>query len=120
MPSPTDIFNTKAIGNIREVEQQTGKELLPSILLGFSNQMTAKISEMTNYLRNGDTRGLYTSAHAIKSMSANIGAEKVRLIAAKLERIGREGGMAVTNNDISELESAYQEFVAAFRQEYLA
>lgn len=116
----SDIFNTKAIGNIREVEEQTGKQLLPSILLGFSTQMTAKISEMTAHLRNGDTKGLYTSAHAIKSMSANIGAERVRLIAAKLEKIGRDGEKEVTNNDVLELEGAYEEFVAAFRQKYLA
>jgi CheY-like chemotaxis protein len=118
--APLEIFNTKAIGNIREVEKQTGKELLPSILLGFSDQMTAKISEMSVHLKNGNTKGLYTSAHAVKSMSANIGAEKVRIIAARLEKIGREGEVALTNYDILELQEAYKEFVAAFRQQYLA
>lgn len=117
---PVEIFNTKAIGNIREVERQTGNKLLPSILMGFSEQMTTKISEMGAHLQNGDTRGLYTSAHAIKSMSANIGAEKIRFMAARLEKIGREGEMEVTNDDIMELQAAYQEFVTAFRQQYLA
>ncbi len=83
--APTDIFNTKAIGNIREVEQQTGKELLPSILLGFSNQMTTKISDMSTHLRNRDTKGLYTCAHAIKSMSANIGSIRLRDAAGSIE-----------------------------------
>jgi CheY-like chemotaxis protein len=115
-----EIFNIKAIGNIREVEQQTGKELLPSILSGFSDQMTTKISEMGSHIEKGDLKGIYTSAHAIKSMSANIGAEKVRTIAAHLEKIGREGKIEVTKNDVLKLQNAYHEFVAAFRQEYLA
>ena len=115
-----EIFNIKAIGNIREVEQQTGKELLPSILSGFSDQMTTKILEMGTHIEKGDLKGIYTSAHAIKSMSANIGAEKVRTIAARLEKIGREGKIEVTKNDVLELQNAYHEFVVAFRQEYLA
>ena len=71
------VLNMKAINNIREVEQKTGHSLLPSILSGFTSQMHEKLEEITKNMEEGDTEKIYRTAHAIKSMSANIGAEKL-------------------------------------------
>jgi HPt (histidine-containing phosphotransfer) domain-containing protein len=109
----------RAINNIREVEEQTGKPLLPSILSGFTKQMDEKIHDISKSLESGDVDELYRTAHAIKSMSANIGAENVRSISASIEAKGRSGDISDGSNSISLLKIAYKEFVERFEEEFI-
>ncbi|MCB1698206.1 MAG: response regulator [Halioglobus sp.] len=114
LDSNVEIFNMRAINNIREVEQQTGRALLPSILSGFTGQMDQKLEEISDNLKERDVEKLYRTAHAIKSMSANIGAEKVRTISASIESKGRRGIIDDTEDFIGALTNAYTEFVQEF------
>jgi CheY-like chemotaxis protein/nitrogen-specific signal transduction histidine kinase/HPt (histidine-containing phosphotransfer) domain-containing protein len=116
----TEIFNIRAINNIREVEQQTGHSLLPSILDGFTVQMKEKLREIEDSLEAGDTEKLYKNAHAIKSMSANIGAEKVRSISADVEICGRAGTIVNVPESIVQLSAAYEEFLEEFRGKFMS
>lgn len=118
--SKTEIFNFRAINNIREVEEQTGKSILPNILDGFKTQMTEKLSEMADNLSVSDPEKLYRTAHAIKSMSANIGAERVRSISAQIESNGRDGNIVEAQESLTELTQAYEEFVAEFKSKFIA
>lgn len=115
----SEIFNLSAIENIREVENQTGKSILPSIFEGFINQMIEKLTEIENNRRSGDGESLYRTAHAIKSMSANIGAEKVRSISAEIEVNGRSGVLENVIDEIDQLNIAYKEFIEEFRAEFV-
>jgi len=114
-----EIFNIRAINNIREVETQTGKALLPSILDGFKIQMQIKLIEISDYFDAGDSEKIYKTAHAIKSMSANIGAEKVRAISASMELNGRDGSICEIPKAILELSTAYEEFVEQFESRFI-
>lgn len=114
-----EIFNIRAINNIREVEQQTGKTILPSILEGFVNQMLEKLAEISQDFNSGDSDKLYRTAHAIKSMSANIGAEKVRSIAAEIEELGRNGNINNVKSRLLEVTEAYEEFVKEFKAHFM-
>jgi CheY-like chemotaxis protein/HPt (histidine-containing phosphotransfer) domain-containing protein len=116
----SDIFNIRAINNIREIEEQTGRALLPSILEGFTAQMNQKLREISDNLKEGNSEKLYKTAHAIKSMSANIGAEKVRSISAEVEICGRTGKIVNVPESILELSAAYEEFVQEFRTSFMS
>lgn len=116
----SDIFNIRAINNIREIEEQTGRALLPSILEGFTVQMNQKLREISDNLKEGNSEKLYKTAHAIKSMSANIGAEKVRSISAEVEICGRAGKIVNVPESILELSAAYEEFVQEFRTSFIS
>jgi CheY-like chemotaxis protein/nitrogen-specific signal transduction histidine kinase/HPt (histidine-containing phosphotransfer) domain-containing protein len=109
-----EIINEKAVNNIREVEKQTGRSILPTIFEGFKSQMNEKLEELGNDLNNGDPQSLYKTAHAIKSMSANIGAEQVRRHSSSIEIIGRSGSIEDVADTIQTLKSAYEEFVMSF------
>ena len=115
-----EIFNIRAINNIREVETQTGKAILPSILDGFKTQMQIKLIEISDYFDAGDSEMIYKTAHAIKSMSANIGAEKVRAISASMELNGRDGSICEIPKAILELSTAYEEFVEQFKSRFIS
>lgn len=108
------ILDLSAIENIREIERQTGKQLLPSIFEGYVKQMEEKLQDIEREFRSEDSVSIYRTAHAIKSMSANIGAHKVRTISALIERKGRENEVFDLQEAISTLTEAYQEFLVEF------
>ena len=114
------IFNNSAIENIREVERQTGKSILPDIFEGFVEQMDEKLIEIKSNCECGDIVSLYRAAHAIKSMSANIGAEKVRLISAHIESQGRKNELNDLSTSIEDLAESYNEFIANFKTKYVS
>jgi CheY-like chemotaxis protein/HPt (histidine-containing phosphotransfer) domain-containing protein len=115
-----DIFNTSAIENIREVEKQTGKSLLPSIYQGFIEQMDEKLTEMSTHIKSGDTISVYRTAHAIKSMSANIGAEKVRYISSQIEIAGKNEQIDDLGEFVEDLDDGYSEFRQAFEEAFIS
>ena len=115
-----EVINRQAVDNIREVEKQTGRSILPAIFEGFNSQMTEKFQELDVDLDSEDPQALYRTAHAIKSMSANIGAVKVQQISSDIEVTGRAGSTAGTEKDIILLKTAYKDFVKVFEAEFLA
>ena len=115
-----NVFNIPAIENIREVEKQTGKPLLPSIFEGFVNQMTDKLEDIQSQIEAADAENLYRTAHAIKSMSANIGAKKVCSISAIMESAGRDRDLKNMAQLYSELDDSYKEFVGVFTVKFLS
>jgi CheY-like chemotaxis protein len=118
--SNPDVVNISAVNNIREVEKQTGKSILPSILDGFEQQMGTKMTEVGDNIRQNKSGDLFRSAHAIKSMSANIGAEKVRSISAEIEVQAKRGDLEGIEQKLSTLSNAYEEFLKEFRLKFIA
>jgi len=109
-----DVLNISAIESIKDIERQTGRRILPSIFSGYNEQMSEKIVELKQHLETGDSILLYKTAHAIKSMSANIGAERVRHIGSFIEKRGREGDIAELQAIVKQLVDAYEEFNREF------
>jgi len=112
-----EVINQQAVDNIREVEKQTGRSILPTIFDGFTSQMIEKLEELDKDFRSGDPQAIYRTAHAIKSMSANIGAEQVRRHSAIIESTGRSGSTEGVAEHIVSLKKAYDEFVLSFAAE---
>ncbi|CAA0097060.1 Signal transduction histidine-protein kinase BarA [Halioglobus japonicus] len=110
----SEVLNLAAIESIREIERQTGKALLPAIFQGYVEQMEEKLRDIERDLQAEDSISVYRTAHAIKSMSANIGAEKVRTISAHIEKQGRENEFTGLSDAVNELVIAYQEFLVDF------
>lgn len=116
---PESIVNYSAINNILEIEKQTGKSILPNIFEGFISQMSEKITELEEALITGNSDSAYKTAHAIKSMSANIGAEKVRSISSEIESMTKQGSTNKVEYKLADLSSAYSEFLTYFRTHHI-
>tara|TARA_R110002049_G_scaffold114812_17_gene266202 strand:- start:4410 stop:8909 length:4500 start_codon:yes stop_codon:yes gene_type:complete len=112
--SESDVLDLTAIENIREIERQTGKPLLPAIFEGYVAQMEEKLRDIESDLNSENSTSVYRTAHAIKSMSANIGAEKVRTISAQIEKQGRANDLSGLSDTLETLTIAYQEFLVEF------
>ena len=68
--------------------------------------MHTKTEELRKHIKDSDHGNTYKTAHAIKSMSANVGALKVQSISSKIEYEGKQEGNFELNPLLLELESA--------------
>ena len=109
------VINTRALESIFEVERQTGSTVLHKLLEGYERQMSEKIEDLRNSLLKSDNKAIYSAAHAIKSMSSNMGAEQVRLISSHLEKSAKNNEIVPLDGEVEELEVANQEFLAAIK-----
>lgn len=109
-----ETINYNAINNIRDVENQTGNILLPSIFTGFKDQVYPKLNELGDSIAKKEMISTQKIAHAIKSMSANIGAEKVRVIAASIESSGKSDDPQEAQSQYNNLRFAVEEFLVDF------
>ncbi len=116
--SNTDVFDIAAIERIREIEIHTGKAVLRTIFFGYVEQMQEKRVDLGNHLLNGDLLNVSLTAHAIKSMSANIGAEEVKTIAAEIESIAKDESSDV-DLSVCSLDEAFKKFSSEFQIHYL-
>lgn len=104
------IINDSAIRNIKEVEKQTGNSLLPRIFDGYIQQIEPKLAQLASEVADTESSSAYKTAHAIKSMSANIGAERVKSIAAAIEKADRGGDQHGAGELLPVLIKAKEEF----------
>ena len=109
-----DVINMRSVENILEVERQTGKNIISEIIDGFDSQMHQKLVELQSQKDSLNHEAFYKTAHAIKSMSASVGADRVRSISAELEKIGKLGELDDVDTLILELHNAFHEFNSEF------
>ena len=79
--------------------------------------MGEKLEEIRKDFDTADSEILYKTAHAIKSMSANIGAKKIQKLSGEIEAIARSGSITRVGVILDDLDSAYTEFLTAFTLE---
>lgn len=113
----SEILNFSAIESIRDVERQTGRPILPSIFEGYIDQMKEKLNEIDTNVQARDSISIYKTAHAIKSMSANIGAKKITMISAQIEIEGKNNSLENMPDQLNSLNIAYTEFIREFETE---
>ncbi len=113
-----DIIDPVAIENITHIELQTGKSILPEVYSGFRIQMTEKIKDLNIALRSESPEQTQSIAHAIKSMSANLGAKQVKNIASNIEICVKHGKKINLQKECADLETAYKTFTREFDKRY--
>lgn len=72
------ILNESVLDSILEIQKRSEKPILDQLLCGFREQAEDKQTDMLAALMANDLVKVSKTAHAIKSMSANIGAKEIR------------------------------------------
>lgn len=112
--SDSKVLDLTAIDNIRAIERQTGKQLLLAIFEGYVKQMEEKLQDLERDVLSQDGISVFRTAHAIKSMSANIGADKVKAISVQIEKKGKANEFSDLSEAVLSLTEAYNEFLKEF------
>ena len=76
----------------------------------------ARIAELRDAIARADAMGAAAAAHAIKSMSLNIGAQAVAETAGDIERDARESGAPGSSENVDHLAALAEETFALLMQ----
>lgn len=115
---PSATMDESVISGLFEIQEQTGSEIVSRVFLGYQQQMEKAIPDLQILCEADNLRALKSLAHSIKSMSANIGAIKVKEGAQQIEEALLAEDCQIEDLCVS-LEQNYLGFVAKFREHYL-
>ncbi|KGE04766.1 hybrid sensor histidine kinase/response regulator [Pseudohaliea rubra] len=111
--SGTEIDDTVIDGLRRLAAQTSNSKLLESLLEGYHDQMQQKLFELDAETTSMNAANVATIAHAIKSMSANMGAILVREIAQRLEEEAKAGWVSDFEKQHESIKCAFMSFMKA-------
>jgi signal transduction histidine kinase/DNA-binding response OmpR family regulator len=87
----SDPVNPRALDAIRHLPGPNGAALVDKVIRAFFADAPARIDQMRQAASAGDAEALRKAAHAMKSSSANVGAEGLAALCKQIETIGRGG-----------------------------
>ncbi len=103
----------------REIDPDAGIDLCGGpreyieVLKAFEESAYDNIEALRRALRNSDARLLETKAHALKSSAKLVGAERLSLIAAEVEKAANIGDLELAGQKLPAMLSLYREIALA-------
>ena len=111
--APPKLLNTAALDGLAEMSGDVA--LVARVARLYCATAPARIAELREALERNDLKGQAAAAHALKSMSLNIGAEAIAATAARLERQAREAEKPAAPGDVDRLAAQAEETFALLR-----
>ena len=100
-----DLLDLAVIGEFRQVPGEKGKSLFDELRELYSQNAPSRLNEIRQALT--DPAKLAFHAHALKSMSLNLGAKRITELSQKLEEMGRSGNLEAAGPLLQELQTAF-------------
>jgi CheY-like chemotaxis protein len=91
------------------------RKLASKALKIFETSLATDVGQLLESISKGDATGAAASAHKIKGSAANVSAEKVRVVAAELEKLAKADALGQAGASLEELDQEMKRF-----KEYLA
>ena len=85
----SEAINMRQLETLREIGSRTGKDLVTGILHRFLEAADGRMSEIETAISERDGQRLSRTAHALKSSTANFGADALSGCYRQLEHLGR-------------------------------
>jgi len=89
-PASAPAINLDVLEALRELDPDGGMGLACEIMRTFLASAPQRVDHIEQAIASGDSEGLGQAAHALKSSSANVGAELLSGLYKQLELMGRE------------------------------
>jgi len=97
-------IDPQALDRLRE---WGGDRLVVQMIRLFITNAATRVEQIRNGVRDGVVREAEMGAHSLKSSAANLGAERVRNLAASIELAAAAGDMEPVAQALPELEAAF-------------
>ncbi len=114
IPTSTDLLDMKALDNIRNIDADTGGALLAAVFQNFKFDGKRKLDELREH--SEDAAMLGAGAHAIKSMSLNIGAKALSEYCRRCESRWKSGRIEDAPREIELLAGHFRDAARALEQ----
>src|SRR5262249_28212669 len=100
-----ELLDPAMIAELRGMPASDGLSMLEELVDLFLQTAPARLAQISNSLNQPQQLSFH--AHALKSMSLNLGAKRVIELCRKLEELGRSGNLAGVDGLFSELQAAF-------------
>jgi histidine phosphotransfer protein HptB len=104
-----------AIANLRDLNPGDNGEFLREIVAIYIEDTPKRIDDMRRSLAAGDVGTFTRAAHTIKGSSSNVGAQVLRALAERLERISRTDGLGAVTPMVAECDVEFARAAAELR-----
>jgi CheY-like chemotaxis protein/HPt (histidine-containing phosphotransfer) domain-containing protein len=101
------LLNESVIGELRQMAPSDGLSMLCELIDLFLESAPKRITQIYEFA--SDPQKLAFHAHALKSMSLNLGCNGIIEVAQKLEELGRAGDVKAAPDLIRELEGTFSQ-----------
>ncbi|HEU5069051.1 MAG TPA: response regulator [Verrucomicrobiae bacterium] len=104
-PAPADLLDSNIIAELREMPPTQGVSMLRELIDLFLESAPKRIEQIRDTAK--DPTELAFHAHALKSMSLNLGAQKIVELTKRLEEMGRRSDTHEAATVVTELQNAF-------------
>jgi HPt (histidine-containing phosphotransfer) domain-containing protein len=88
------VLEPQALQRIRAMQQQGGPDILVTVIGIYLDNSVVMVDKVRAGIAAGDAKLICDAAHALKSSSANLGANTLSAIARQLEAMRRESDLS--------------------------
>jgi CheY-like chemotaxis protein/HPt (histidine-containing phosphotransfer) domain-containing protein len=104
---PRSLLDQSILAELREMPASDGVSMIRELIDLFLETAPQRISQINRFIN--DAPNLAFHAHALKSMSLNLGAKRIVELSQKLEELGRSGNIGEASNLLRELEVTFSQ-----------
>jgi GAF domain-containing protein/DNA-binding response OmpR family regulator len=112
-----EILAQNAMQNLRSAVPDNPDKFLRDMIDGYLTETPELMQNIRQAIAQPDPAKLDIAAHTLKSMSATFGANTFAQLCKQLEFMGRSGAIAFSPEQIAQLETEYQQVIAALELE---
>ncbi|EED35012.1 multi-sensor Hybrid Histidine Kinase [Luminiphilus syltensis NOR5-1B] len=115
-PENAALVKEETLNSIVKLNPQSGAGLLERLLNAFENQADNEVESLWELVRSEDLESLRKRAHALKSMSLNIGATALAKLTDELEKSSTRGRAPLTEEELEKIISVKDRSKTALRE----
>jgi two-component system, sensor histidine kinase and response regulator len=105
-------INTRQLATLREIGSKAGTDLVTNLLQAFLADSHGCVTQVEHAIAAQDGKQLCRIAHAMKSRTANLGAEELSDLYRKMELLGRESRTEEASGLMQDLKRAHERVLA--------
>ena len=104
-----------ALNELSQIQRRGSGDLVERVVLAYLESSATLIAELQSAVESSDAKSVRTSAHALKSSSANVGALHLAELCKQMEDKGREESLPNTDILQRRIQQEYERVVAALQ-----
>ena len=115
-PVEAPAINPAVLDTLRELDEAGGTDLAREIFSSFLETADHGLAQVQAAIQTGDAKGLGQAAHALKSSTANVGAQTLSGCYRELERLGRESRIEEARALLAQTQREHRRAVAQLNE----
>ena len=118
-PTDSSAIDVSVLQTLSQMAGEQAPIIIPELVNSYLEDASLRIEAMSTAITQGNAISLYQAAHALKSASANVGANRLADLCQELEAISRGGSTDGTAEIFTHVNKEYKDVKVALSSENL-